>query len=176
MTLRQFRDALGRATGDGWLTTDEALLLACAANLTAGPLVEVGSYMGRSAMVLAASGRRLYCVDPWADGFSDSLSGQEIYRRFLANIAKVPGADVAPVRCRVEDWPGVPAEFVYLDGDHTYAGTLAQLDAAARCGAKVVAVHDVDERGGGAEVLRACLERLGPTAERTGRLAVWGYT
>jgi hypothetical protein len=189
-TTRQFIDAFGLITPHGWLTWDEGLLLATYAAITDGPMVEVGSYLGRSAMLLAqlpereapALKRRLYCVDSWTDEFSTDYSGDEMYRQFLANInglrVKVSGIDIVPVRRRVEEWDGpargLTAEFVYLDGDHTYEGTLAQLDKARNLQPCYIAAHDVNDSGGGKFVKTACTGALGHWRERLGRLAVWG--
>lgn len=181
MHIREFLDKFTQATSDGWLEWDEALLLAAYAELTRGPLVEVGSYAGRSAMLLAQLPdhayrdryRRLYCVDPWADGFNDTLTGDDVFRMFAVNMAKISGADVVPVRARVEDTEPIPAEFVYLDGDHTYAGTKYQIEWALRCQPRFVAVHDVDDEGDGRDVKLAITKLLGPWKERIGRLAVW---
>lgn len=190
MTVREFIDAFNRCTSHGWLTCEEALLLVATAEETRGPMVEIGCYQGRSAMLLAqlqqtnyvpipggqrvSSGpRMLVCIDPWDDSFSDDLSGYEIYKKFLNNIELIRGI-VVPIRSRVEDVEPTGAEFVYCDGDHTYQGTVAQLAFARKCGAKVVAVHDYNESGGGAEVKRACDEFFKrPPSERAGKLAVW---
>lgn len=171
MTTREFIDAFSRVTSHGWLTWEEGLLLVDYAERTRGPIVEVGSYMGRSAMLLGSLGRRLYCVDPWDNAFSSDYPGDEVLRRFKENVR---GLDVIPVRCRVEDWEPVPAEFVYLDGDHAYSGSFAQAKQALRCRPVYVAAHDVGDSGGGLDVRRAMVEVFGTPRERLGRLAVWG--
>lgn len=192
MTIDQFNELFGRITSHGWLTLDEAMLLVSAAEGTRGPMVEVGSYMGRSAMLLGQlmeeyaepcqSGQRwlkrvrpLYCVDPWDDHFSSDMPGQDIYTRFLENIHSLPngGANITPVRCKVEDWQAIPAGFVYLDGDHTYKGTLAQIHKAKQCLPEVIAIHDVNDGGQGNEVKRAAVLMLGPWYKRQGALAIW---
>lgn len=175
MTVREFLDAFGRCTSEGWLTWEEAALLVAAASETRGTLVEFGSYMGRSAMLLAQLGRPLVCVDPWGDDCNDSMSGDAVLRQFTVNVARLglPEGSVAWRRCRVEDWRPMAAGFVYCDGDHSREGTLAQIDKALACQPQAVAIHDIDERGGGAVVREAALERLGPWDERAGRLCVW---
>jgi hypothetical protein len=181
ITLRQFIDAFGRCTSHGWLTCEEALLLVSWAELTKGPLVEIGSYQGRSAMLLAQLPadegglvhRLLYCIDPWDDAFSTDLNGDAIFSRFKANVASIPSAVVLPIRTRVEDWQPIPVEFVYLDGDHSPNGTRAQVKKALGCDPKVIAIHDVNDSGGGVQVQRAAVELLGPWKERLGSLAVW---
>lgn len=172
MTTREFIDCFQKLTSHGWLTWEEGLLLIAWAETTCGPIVEIGCYQGRSAMLLARLGRRLICVDPWDDHFSSDFTGDYILAKFLENMASVK-ATVAAVRCRVEDWTPLPAEFVYLDGDHTYAGTKAQIEKAKACGPKVIAMHDVNDSGEGSLIKKAAIELLGPWDERLGKLAVW---
>lgn len=162
-------------TGDGWLTVDEAFLLWNEAGRTTGDIVEVGCYKGRSSMLLAQTGRILHCVDPWDDSFSSTETGAAVFARFLANIRTTPlgGENVRWYRMKVEEWTPVPAGFVYLDGDHTYEGTVRQIEQALLCRPSGVGIHDVNDRGDGALIKRAALTRLGGWNQRVGRLAVW---
>lgn len=156
---------------EGWLTRREADLLHFVASLGMGAILEVGCYKGRSTCLLASFGRTVHCVDPFA-GFNDSdPTGVNTCGDFLRNTAHL--SNVILFGCRIEEWPLYEVDFAYLDGDHTYQGTLNQIDVALKAGAKVVAVHDVNDRGGGVEVKRACIHRLGPWKVRAGRLAVW---
>lgn len=168
-----FDAAFDRLTAQGWLSRDEALMLIKYAELTEGPIVEVGSYCGRSAMMLGSLGRLLYCIDPWADGFNDNESGDELYAKFHMNMARVPGIVYAAIRSRVEDWSPVSAEFVYLDGDHTADGTRVQISQALKCRPKYIAIHDVNDRGEGVAIKDTAVKMLGKWVERVERLAVW---
>lgn len=181
MTLCEFREAWKNLPSRGWLTLDEALLLAAEANLTRGRIVEVGSYFGRSACLLARltevaddcigdRPRMLVCVDPWGE-FDSDVPGDEVHYAFLDNVKFFP--NVAVFRQRVEDWEPLPAGFVYLDGDHTYHGTLHQVHKALACEPQTVAAHDVNDSGGGKAVRDAMVATLGPWTERVERLAVW---
>lgn len=176
MTEAEFRAAFDRLTPHGWLSEPEARLLVKAAEETTGDIVEIGSYMGRSAMLLACLGRTLWCVDPWADGFHSELTGDQVYGRFIVNVSRLPPAALKLVKtCRmgIENWLPVPAGIVYCDGDHSYQGTRNQIFKAKACAPTRIAVHDVNDDGEGAEIKRACLELLGPWHERVERLAVW---
>jgi hypothetical protein len=192
MTTREFLDAFNKITPHGWLTIEEAMLLVTWAETTQGPMVEVGCYQGRSAMLLAqlkeldgdpASDRDwgavnvvkrvLHCVDPWDDSFSSDYTGDQIYHKFRNNIAMHKDAIIRIHRCRVEDWKPVDAEFVYLDGDHSYNGTRSQIGKAFQCNPKIIVIHDIADSGGGLEVKRAALEMMGPWTEKMGVLAVW---
>jgi hypothetical protein len=173
VNVGEFRRVFDVLTPHGWLTVGEALLLIDYADRTEGPIVEVGSYYGRSAMLLASLGRPLVCIDPWEDKFSAPVPGDEVLRHFRENLSLVPNAAVTVVRKRVEDWKPVSAGFVYLDGSHTYDGTIAQIKKALSCNPIIIAIHDVNDSGGGLEVKRASIELLGPWLERTERMAVW---
>lgn len=158
--------------GNGWLTEPEAELLWKVANLSQGPILEVGSYHGRSTCLLAATGRQVYAVDPF-DGFTSDHAGNDIEAALRLALKSRGLTNVEIFRQRVEDWKPRPVGFAYLDGDHTYIGTVAQIEAAKACGAKYIAVHDVNDKGDGAEIKRACLRLLGSWSERAERLAVW---
>lgn len=161
----------------GWLTEDEARLLHAVAASVGGPILEVGCYHGRSTVLLASFGRRMYCVDPFAGFDSDDPTGRRAKRAWTENVARAVGPDGSFVELhvsRVEDWPEEPeVGLAYLDGDHTRAGTLAQVRKAISCRARVIVAHDVNDDGGGLAVKRACLELLGEWTDRVGRLAVW---
>lgn len=194
MTLEEFCLCYSRCTSHGWLTMDEAIVLVRWAMVTKGPMVEIGSYMGRSAMLLGqlteevplisslgtvcpasrrTVPRRLYCVDPWDDYFSSDYTGERIYQQFLVNIHSLHRHDIVPVRKRVEQWDTIPAEFVYCDGDHTPTGTAIQVHKALQCRARVIAIHDVTDSPAGKEITRTATELLGQWTEHQGRLAIW---
>lgn len=167
MLLRNFIDKFKRCPRAGWLDWDEAALLAAYAELTQGPIVEVGSYRGRSAVLLSQATssshlRTVYCVDPWED--------KADLEAFLENTQDY---SIMPLQTRVEKWVPIPAEFVFLDGDHTYQGTLSQVEKAILCQPRIIAAHDVAETDEGREVKRAVLDMLGEWDEISGKLAVW---
>ncbi len=173
MTLNEFRNAFNAATSHGWLTLDEALILVSYVERTSGTIVEVGSYHGRSAMILACLNRKLVCIDPWADGFANT-TGDENFQSFLSNIDSTGMSGcVTSIRSKIEDCKPIQAGFVYLDGDHTYPGTLAQIKWALQCKPQVIGIHDVNDTGGGKLIREAALELLGDWKEREGRLAIW---
>jgi len=177
---------------EGWLSEKEAECLYRWAGQVSGAILEVGSYKGRSSVLLAATGRPLICVDPFANFDSDDVSGSQIYATFLRNLDErgyhvSHGRDVGLVlahgpgerpivRLRVmpiEDYTVPEVGFAYLDGDHTFKGTTKQIEKAIEGRAKIIAVHDVNDSGEGAHVKAACLKLLGPWNERVEKLAVW---
>lgn len=120
----------------GWLADDEAELLigaaahvACAGRPAA--LVEIGSYLGRSTVVLAATlralspGSRLFAVDPHEGtvGAADSKldHGASTFESFVANIDKAGvSAWVRPIRALSYEvvWPGDSIDLLFIDGLH----------------------------------------------------------
>jgi hypothetical protein len=156
---------------DGWLSDLEARLLLKSAAETSGKIIEVGTFKGRSAVALASLERTVVCIDPWSDGFAKGVRGDDILSEFMKNIEGVD--NIIPVRSRVEDALPIPAGFVYLDGDHSYDGTIKQIQFAILCSPSCIAIHDVNDKGGGLKVKRAAISILGPWDYRTERLAVW---
>ena len=179
MSEEEFDTIYQRCTSEGWLSYKEARLLVNTAEQTTGPMVEVGSYMGRSAMLLGQlvdetnKPRTLYCIDPWEDGFIDKLTGDEVYGVFCTKIKTLEHHRIISVRLKIEDWNPISVEFIYLDGDHTYKGTKSQIQKALQCKPKVICVHDVNDKGGGLSVRTACIDLLGMYDKRVERLAIW---
>lgn len=165
-----FDEAYERIPGNGWLSRPEAELLWNSVNQTTGPILEVGCFQGRSSVLLAQTGRTMYCVDPF-DDFHSEYTGNQLEAIWRENLKVFPNATL--YRQKVEDWQAQPVGFAYLDGDHTYQGTRAQIEKALACGAQVIGIHDVNDTGGGVEVKRAALELLGTWDKRVERLAVW---
>lgn len=124
----------------------------------AGPfhILEVGSWAGGSAITWAealtrhhrADGR-VVCVDPWKPYFdvkkrpdaavyremSDALANDTIYELFLHNITTAGHAGlVLPLRgAATAMLPALPRNYfdlVFVDGDHSYAAVLADIQAA----------------------------------------------
>lgn len=170
--MRDKFDEVFQGLPSGWLSEGEARLLWNEAGRTDGPILEVGCYRGRSTCLLAALGRPMYCVDPFSGFDSDDPTGERILACWRENVSS---RELFPAlfRTRVEDWEPIPVGFAYLDGDHTYRGTRNQVEKALQCGPSAIAVHDVNDSGGGVEVKKACLEALGKWTTRTRGLAVW---
>jgi hypothetical protein len=114
-----------------------------------GVIVEVGSFKGRSAAFLGVeainSGKRLrlHCVDTW-QGSPELMQLPEVrdgsfYHEFVTNLQPVlQHHDTAPMRLFIHRKPSVVAaeqfadgsvDRVWLDGDHSTAGLLADLEA-----------------------------------------------
>lgn len=153
-----FHDAWNRATPiEGWLTEGQArrLYLAALTVPKGGQVVEIGSFRGRSASVLATAAERVVCIDPHLGsdrGPQEYAPNPELgnsdYDTFHANLAR------AGVAGRVEHVRALSAEaldqvvgaanVLFVDGAHRYAPAL---DDITRWGAKVppggrMLVHD----------------------------------
>jgi len=109
----------------GWMPRDDAAFLfdaAMAAERLEGVIVEIGSYKGRSACIMAFGGTsEIYCVDPWQDlGTGFPLSVHDFWNTvnrfdFKARIHALQGrsADVRPTFDK-------PIKLLFIDGNHTY--------------------------------------------------------
>ncbi len=175
--MRTFEEVFAILPTEGWLSEVEARMLWRCCEATEGPILEVGCFKGRSTVLLAEFGRPVYCVDPFSNFHSDDMAGggiEDAWRSALVQRARDVGHHVTLYRQKIEDWAPLNVDLAYLDGDHTFEGTLAQINKALMCGPLVIAVHDFNDNGGGLQVKLACLERLGEPKHRAERLAVWG--
>lgn len=118
-------------------------------------IVEIGSFRGKSAVMLAkgsaAAGGRLLCIDPHinATGMEKTTFSQADLEAFLATVQKHGVAD------RVTKWnktsaegravySGEPIDLLWIDGDHSYEGVKYDFSAwkdLVRVGG-VLAAHD----------------------------------
>jgi predicted O-methyltransferase YrrM len=133
---------------DGWMSPDQGRRLAAAARRCppAGRIVEIGSFRGRSTIVLAAASDpsvEVVAIDPHAgndrgpqeiEGFEEAAATD--HEVFLANLAAAGVADrVRHVRAfsdaahpQVDD----PVDVLYVDGAHRYGPALADITAWGR--------------------------------------------
>ena len=157
----RFEDVWASLAGvEGWLSAAQAQRLWDAASRVpaAGRIVEIGSYRGRSAVVLASAaeaGVEVVAIDPHAGndrgpqqwtGTADE--GQADHEAFLANLRRAGVADrVRHVRRRSQealDAVEGDVEIVYVDGAHGFGPAREDLE---RWGARVapggtLLIHD----------------------------------
>ena len=123
-----FAAVLARAEAvPGWLTPDQARCLydAAAALASGDRAVEIGSHLGRSAVVLASAlpaGSVLTCVDPfpadWRYGRADT---ENAFRATVHDAGLADRVDLRVAHSReVRAGWGGPVHLVYVDGKHDY--------------------------------------------------------
>lgn len=158
----EFRNALAEAASatqgiDGHLTANDGHILTLLAlcPMSAGAVVEIGSYKGRStvrlATALARTGESLHACDPFA---APGVAGQDlktddaVYGEFAKNLASAKVTDRVTVHRRfstdlARDWQS-PVRLLWVDGDHSHAGTSADFDAWHKFVAPggFIALHD----------------------------------
>jgi predicted O-methyltransferase YrrM len=125
---------------EGWLTEAQArrLFAAAAAVAPGGRVVEIGSFRGRSAIVLASAGADVVCVDPHAGSdrgpreiAADAGRGDADLEAFRANLARAGVADrVRHVRAfsdaALGEVPG-PVDVLFVDGAHRFVPARADI-------------------------------------------------
>lgn len=162
---------------EGWMDKEELYwLMGLSSGSTVG--VEIGCYCGRSTKAMAGSIRELLvCVDPWnMKGISDA---EEKFRKNLWNEIETKRVHVIrgesqSVKSQVlEALGGRPADFIFLDGDHSYDGVIRDIDTYLDVVAPggVLCGHDFYARSW-PEVTRAVLERF-PKNYRLGPKNIW---
>jgi predicted O-methyltransferase YrrM len=150
-------------------------------------VLEVGSYLGASAACLALgiADRRdgegvagpLYCVDTWmndamSEGNRDTLTEfRKNVARFAESIVVLQGRSVDVARDFAQ-----PLGLLFIDGDHSYEGVNADMQAwlpHLRPGG-VAVFHDIGWAEG---VQRAVRERILPGARRYEQMAnlAWAW-
>jgi len=138
-------EAIFRSLADvkGWMTRAQAARLwERAGSMDPGErIVEIGSYHGRSAIVLASSapeGVQIICIDPhggtdvgpW-EYEGEAVEGQRDHEIYLANLERAGVLDrITHVRKlsqeAMDDVPG-PVELLYIDGAHRFSLAWADL-------------------------------------------------
>jgi SAM-dependent methyltransferase len=159
--MSSFEQVLRSVDGvQGWMSPDQARrLYDAAARTEAGQsIVEIGSFQGRSTIVLASAasdGVRVIAIDPHAgndrgpqeiDGFAAAAADD--HERFNANLASAGVADrVTHLRvfsdAALAEVDGV-VEVLYVDGAHRYAPARADIrDWGARVAPRgTLLIHD----------------------------------
>jgi len=158
------------------LTSEEKLKLLHLAKVNKGEIfVEIGSYVGASSCFLAAgigesSCKKIYCVDTWSnDAMSEGK--RETYQEFLDNTRKYQNL-ISPLRGTSTDVANAfneGVDLLFIDGDHTYEGVKADVDAWLPKLNKnaLVIFHDIGWAEG---VKRVVDEEIKKLAKAEGRL------
>lgn len=172
---------------NGWLTIDEAELLATLANKVpdGGTIVEIGSYHGRSTIALlygAKANTTVYAIDPHhtheAGGFQ---FGSFDMPRFISNIAPLPSDMLRKLKIinlmSINAYVGTPymdIDLLWIDGAHDYEDVNKDfiLWGSTVTDKGVIAVHD--STGGWPDPTRVVQEALKSKLWKRDRIV--GYT
>lgn len=129
-----------KSTG-GFLSEKEAGLLYWAASQwpVTGPVLELGSYEGRSTIVFARAGRHVHAVDAWSLGVDDlsaygggQTPAEDVLDRFQANIRRAQVEAYVSIHQGLTHNVGrrwtIPGAILFVDAGHTYADVKGDLD------------------------------------------------
>ncbi len=159
-----FEDVYETLPGDGWLTKEEAEFLYNKAKDSQRAILEVGCYKGRSTVLLASFNRPVFCVDPFSNFDESDISGDSIYEIWNQNLAERGIKNIDFIRGKIEQvfYPYITEKFgfAYLDGDHTYLGSMNQLNKATEWNIPKICMHDYAFSGGGLNIKRAIEDSL----------------
>lgn len=120
MSQKEFN--LDRAKSiDGWMPEAELLILALLAT-GRGPILEIGSYKGRSTAALLDNGvGPVHCVDPWIDSYYDQ--GQHnVFGEFVENHhSAIENGKLFVNKMPFEEYKtNQKFELIFIDGHHGY--------------------------------------------------------
>jgi hypothetical protein len=156
--VSSFDEALEAVSGvEGWMSDGQARRLwECARAVPpGGQVVEIGSFRGRSAIVLARAGASVVAIDPHAGNdrgpqeiHGSFDEGEADHQAFMANLQRAGVADaVRHVRQPSQDALDAvegPIDLLYVDGAHRFAPArddIARWGARVRPGGRML-VHD----------------------------------
>lgn len=121
----------------GWLSKNEGQLLAYFAKRTKGPIVEIGSFQGKSTVFMAqATKNPIYAVDPhYLHSYRKFLKSTKKYKNIIPIKKTSAGANI--------HW-SLPIGLLHIDGAHEYkfAKQDLQLWLPHLAGDGVVVCHD----------------------------------
>jgi predicted O-methyltransferase YrrM len=155
---------------EGWLTEEQAAVLFDAARAVAAQntIVEIGSHLGKSTVVLASARPEgnMVAVDPFDNPRWGG--GPEVMRDFESNLRR---AGVSGVQLRrtiseeaAADWTGTPIGMLYIDGAHDVDSVLKDIDLwrPYLASGAAVFIHDAFSSVG---VTLAVLRRILPSRQ-----------
>jgi hypothetical protein len=126
MTIANF---LGHRTKDEDLAALKELVGMSACNGNIARVVEIGSYVGQTAMAMVEGGGLLWCIDHWKgstdrmDELYKTFGEQGVFETFCKNVGPELFVNIFPCRGRSDQWASVwpfKADMVFIDGDHEY--------------------------------------------------------
>ena len=149
-------------------------------------VIEIGSFLGLSAIWFAQRVHRIQCVDPWLEEATEPDNNnlvstmqrfgvpRDFLRVFLHNIMEFGVAHkVTPIVGKSQDvhMYVVNADLVYIDGDHSYDGCKRDIELYGPKAKKIICGDDYVEREGFG-VIEAVRELL-PDVQNVGPVWWW---
>ncbi len=115
---------------EGKLYDEDAMKLYELASFTPGPILEIGVFRGRSTTVMAralkAAGNPARIISVDIDSAGLAVAAENLARHAVSNkVTLVEGTSRALLRAAPSLRPGL----VFVDGDHSFRGALADLEA-----------------------------------------------
>jgi len=126
-------------------------------------VIEIGSFLGLSAIWFAKNAGHVTCIDKWREDATEENENnllatlrrhgmpRDFYQVFLDNMVEAGVAQqITPLRGKSVDLaPFVhPADLVYIDGDHGYEGCAADIIAYGGSARKIICGDDYVDRDG----------------------------
>lgn len=125
----------------GFLSNKEAGLLYWAAVHwpVAGPVLELGSYAGRSTIVFARAGRHVHAIDAWSLNVADlsaygggETDANSVLESFKHNLEQAGVAAKVDIHRGLTQHVGrtwtIPGAILFIDAGHTYEDVKGDLD------------------------------------------------
>ena len=137
----------------GWMTRPELEWLYEKAK-TMESVVEIGSFKGRSTFVLASGCNggqgKVYAIDPFTGAALETnpaMLGKPTFDDFMKNCGHFPHLAVIRETSveAAEHFPNLKADMVFIDGDHSYEGVMADLKTWTPRAKKLLCGHDLTD-------------------------------
>jgi Methyltransferase domain len=119
---------------EGWLTEAQAARLAACGARADGQVVEIGSFRGRSTVVLARAAGSVVAIDPHAGSdrgpqeiSADAERGDADFEAFRANVAGLPVRHVRKFSADAHADVDGPIALLFVDGAHRFEPARADL-------------------------------------------------
>lgn len=166
LTLKQvYLDSLEYTNKiEGWMGAGELDWLFKQAK-TMSSIAEIGSWKGKSTHALLSAGKgEVFAIDHFQGSKGEAIAHAEaktgdIYAEFMKNVGHFPNLKVLKTSSleAVKQFPDHSVDMVFIDGEHTYQGVKADIEAWLPKARKLICGHDFNWMG----VRQAVEESLG---------------